>query len=51
MLVLSIIIEYQCENYTDILLILINDKDQQVYKKAIEAAGKAKDIKLLPTVA
>ncbi len=50
MLVLSIIMECQCENYTGMLRILLNDKDSQVYKKAIEAAGKAKDLKLLPTV-
>lgn len=51
LLVLDIIIACPCENYTSILRILLNDNNPQVYKKAIEAAGKAKDIALLPTVA
>ncbi|MDQ6813030.1 MAG: MFS transporter [Bacteroidota bacterium] len=50
MLALDVIIECDCENYTKVLSILINDFEPKVYKRAIEAAGKVKNFELLQNV-
>ncbi|MGI8638001.1 MAG: hypothetical protein ACR2KZ_21600, partial [Segetibacter sp.] len=50
MLALDVVFECECENYTEVLDILIADDDPKVYNKAIEAAGKVKNLKLLPKV-
>jgi ATP/ADP translocase len=48
LLALEVISDCKCENYTDVLDILIHDAEPKVYKKAIEATGKVKNFKLLP---
>lgn len=50
MICLDIIFDCECENYTDVLEIILNDNEPQIYKKAIEAAGKARNVKLFSKV-
>ncbi len=45
-LVLDVIMECQCENYSGILRVLLNDSDPAVYAKAIECAGKTRSFEL-----
>jgi AAA family ATP:ADP antiporter len=47
---LDVVMECDCENYTDVLKILLSDAEPKVFKKAIEASGKVKNMKLLPKV-
>ena len=49
-LALDVMLSCECENYTEALKILITDKEPKVYKKAIEAAGKVKNFRLLQEV-
>ena len=50
MLALEIIMESQKTDVNNVLEILLDDDDPFIYKKAIEAAGKVRDLKLFPRV-
>lgn len=50
LLTLDVVLDCECENYTEVLETLLSDSEPKVYKKAIEASGKVKNMKLLPKV-
>lgn len=47
---LNVIFDCECDNYSEVLDKLLEDVQPEVYKKAIEAAGKVKNYQLLPRV-
>lgn len=50
LLVLDVLLGTPSENYTKVLSTLLRDDNPEVYKKAMEGAGKAKDLKLFQLV-
>jgi AAA family ATP:ADP antiporter len=50
LLALDVVMDCDCENYTEVLDILLSDHEPKVYKKAIEASGKVKNLQLLQKV-
>ncbi|GEO08975.1 hypothetical protein SAE01_14710 [Segetibacter aerophilus] len=47
---LDVVMECDCENYSGVLEILLSERDPKVFKKAIEASGKVKNMQLLSKV-